>query len=225
HAPPHSSQPRRAVMAVNVRRGLEIPEPSDYSSCEDDDVIYFTDLQQPDNNLPESARVINKLLNNLVDSAWEVISEQEKIKRDEERAARQIPVLSATKEMKVCLTFISTSTLTCVKTWQDEGVELTSISLDDMGIARLFVHHMENIYLIKVINETVKDINQRNICAKFEVSRSGDFGAATSGCVWLDVYRFPQDVWIKELETKQVTHCSKISLCLSFTVHVFKEPL
>ncbi|XP_026070848.1 WD repeat-containing protein 93 isoform X2 [Carassius auratus] len=228
-------------MAVNVRRGLEIPEPSDYSSCEDDDVSYYTDLQQPDNNLPESARVINKLLNNLVDSAWEVISKQEKIKRGEE-AARQIPVLNATKEMKLPgrtnsivssddglylflghthgVSVISTSTLTCVRTWQDERVEITSIScaslgnathllftVDDMGIARLFVHHMENIYLIKVINET-EDINQRNICAKFEVSRSGDFGAAvmtSSGSVWLDVYRFPVDVWLKELETKQAT--------------------
>ncbi|KTG42613.1 hypothetical protein cypCar_00026400 [Cyprinus carpio] len=228
-------------MAVNVRRGLEIPEPSDYSSCEDDDVTYFTDLQRPDNNLPESARVISKLLNNLVDSAWEVISEQEKIKRDEE-PARQIPVLNATKEMKLPgrtnsivssddglylflghthgLSVISSSTLTCVRTWQDERVEITSIScaslgnathllftVDDMGIARLFVHHMENIHLIKVINET-EDINQRNICAKFEVSRSGDFGAAvmtSSGSVWLDVYRFPLDVWLKELETKQAT--------------------
>ncbi|XP_042616672.1 WD repeat-containing protein 93 isoform X1 [Cyprinus carpio] len=263
-------------MAVNVRRGLEIPEPSDYSSCEDDDVTYFTDLQRPDNNLPESARVISKLLNNLVDSAWEVISEQEKIKRDEE-PARQIPVLNATKEMKLPgrtnsivssddglylflghthgLSVISSSTLTCVRTWQDERVEITSIScaslgnathllftVDDMGIARLFVHHMENIHLIKVINET-EDINQRNICAKFEVSRSGDFGAAVmtckfpikiwkcnikpkiqltvsatdslmllwcivneaSGSVWLDVYRFPLDVWLKELETKQAT--------------------
>lgn len=87
-------------MAVNVRRGLEIPEPSDHSSCEDDDVTYFTDLQKPD-NLPESGRVINKLLNNLVDSTWEVISEQEKIKRDEQ-AARQILVLNATNEMKAC---------------------------------------------------------------------------------------------------------------------------
>uniref|UniRef100_A0A671L2S9 WD repeat domain 93 n=1 Tax=Sinocyclocheilus anshuiensis TaxID=1608454 RepID=A0A671L2S9_9TELE len=224
-------------MAENVRRGLEIPEPSDYSSCEDDDVTYFTDLQQPDDNLPEYARVVNKLLNNLVDSVWEVISEQEKIKRDEE-AARQIPVLNASKDMKlpgrtnsiVCsddglylflghthgLSVISTSTLTCVRTWQDERVELTSISctslgnathllctVDDMGIARLFLHHMENVYLIKVINET-EDINQRNICAKFEVSRSGDFGAAVM-TIWLDVYRFPQDVWLKELETKQVT--------------------
>ncbi|XP_073692591.1 WD repeat-containing protein 93 [Garra rufa] len=228
-------------MAGNVRRGLEIPEPSDYSSREDDEVTYFTDLQQPDNNLPESAKVINKLLNNLVDSTWEVISEQEKIKR-EEQAAKQIPVLSATKEMKlpgrtnsiVCsddglylflghthgLSVISTSTLTSVRTWQDERVELTSIScaslgnathllctVDDMGIARLLVHHMENIYLVKVINET-EDINQRNICAKFEVSRNGHFGAAvmtSSGSVWLEVYRFPQDVWLKELETKQAT--------------------
>ncbi|KAL1271000.1 hypothetical protein QQF64_030016 [Cirrhinus molitorella] len=229
----------RNKMAVNLRRGLEIPEPSDYSSCEDDDVTYFTDLQQLDNNLPESAKVINKLLNNLVESTWEVISEQEKIKRDEQ-AAKQIPVLNAAKEMKLPgrtnsiassdgglylflghshgLSVISTSTLTCVRMWQDERVELTNIScaslgnathllctVDDMGIARLFVHHIENIYLIKVINET-EDINQRNICAKFEVSRSGDFGAAvmtSSGSVWLDVYRFPRDVWLKELETKQ----------------------
>lgn len=28
-----------------------------------------------------------------------------------------------------------------------------------------------------------------------------------SGSVWLDVYRFPQDVWFKELETKQVMLC------------------
>ncbi|XP_067305784.1 WD repeat-containing protein 93 isoform X2 [Pseudorasbora parva] len=219
--------------------GLEIPDPSDYSSSEDDDNVtsYFT-------NLPKPARMIDKLLNNLVDSAWEVISEQEKIDKDAQEA-RQIPVLNATKEIMLpartnciaCsedglylflghahgLSVISTSTLTFVRTWQNERVELTSIScaslgnlthllctVDDMGIARLFVHHMENIYFIKIINET-EDINQRNICVKFEVSRRGDFGAAVmmcSGSVWLDVYRFPQDVWLKELEAKQATQSS-----------------
>lgn len=90
-------------MAVNVTPGLEIPEPSDYSSCEDDhDVTYFTDLHQPDNNLPEPARTIDKLLKNHVDSAWEVISKQEKIEKDAQ-SPRQFPVLNATKEMKVCL--------------------------------------------------------------------------------------------------------------------------
>jgi len=89
-------------MAVNLTPGLEIPEPSDYSSCEDDDdaVNYFTDLHQPDKNQPKPGREIDKLLNNLVDSAWEVISEQDKIDKNAQ-AARQIPVLNATKEMKV----------------------------------------------------------------------------------------------------------------------------
>lgn len=96
-------------MAVNVTPGLEIPEPSDYSSCEDDDdaLTYFTDLHQSDKNRPEPARMIDKLLNNLVDSAWEVISEQEKIDKDAQ-AAGQIPVLNATKEMKVLFYMYST---------------------------------------------------------------------------------------------------------------------
>ncbi|XP_052003428.1 WD repeat-containing protein 93 [Xyrauchen texanus] len=222
-------------MAVYVRKGLEIPEPSDCSSSEDDD--RFTDLYQPKN---QSVKMNNKMLNNLVDR--EDISEQDRIRRDA-HTTRKVPVLNPSKEIKfpartnciACsddgvylflghthgLSVITTSTLTCLRTWKDERVELTSISctslgncthllctVDDMGIARLFVHHVENIYLIKVINET-EDINQRHNCAKFEVSGGGDFGAAvmtSSGSVWLDVYRFPQDVWLKELETKQATH-------------------
>ncbi|XP_073715380.1 WD repeat-containing protein 93 isoform X2 [Misgurnus anguillicaudatus] len=229
-------------MAVYFRKGLEIPEPSDYSSSEDDDMTYFTDLYEHEHNLPESVRVINKILNSLVDRAWEDISKQDKI-REEAEATKKVPVLSPCKEYTipcrtnaiVCsddglylflghahgLSVISTSTLTCVTTWKDERVELTSIScaslencthllctVDDMGIARLFVHRTENIYFIKVLNET-DDINQRHICTKFEVSKSGDFGAAvmtSSGSVWLDVYRFPQELWLKELEIKQATH-------------------
>lgn len=124
-------------MAVNVGRGLEIPEPSDYSSSEDDDVTYFTDLQQPDNNLPESGRVINKLLNNLVDNAWELISEQDKIKRDEQ-AARQIPVLSATEEMKVCLT--------CTIIWPRH------IHVLCMHLSKMFNLHIINFFRLMVLS-------------------------------------------------------------------------
>ncbi|XP_065145196.1 WD repeat-containing protein 93 [Paramisgurnus dabryanus] len=229
-------------MAVYLRKGLEIPEPSDYSSSEDDDMTYFTDLYEHEHKLSESVRVINKILNSLVDRAWEDISKQDKI-REEAEATIKVPVLSPSKEYTlpgrtnaiVCsddglylflghahgLSVISTSTLTCVRTWTDERVELTSIScaslencthllctVDDMGIARLFVHRTENIYFIKVLNET-DDINQRHICTKFEVSKRGDFGAAvmtSSGSVWLDVYRFPKELWLKELEIKQTTH-------------------
>ncbi|XP_043099462.1 WD repeat-containing protein 93 isoform X2 [Puntigrus tetrazona] len=114
--------------------------------------------------------------------------------QEDKQAAKQIPVLSAIKEMKLAgrtnsiacsddglylflghvhgLSVISTSTLTCVRTWQDERVELTSISCASLG---------NGTHLLCSVDDMA------------------------SGSVWLDVYRFPQDVWIKELETKQAT--------------------
>lgn len=89
-------------MASYIRKGLEIPEPSDCSSSEDDDITYLTDLYQPEHQLPESVRVINKLLNSLVDGAWEVISKQDSIRKDAE-GMRKVPVLNPIKEVKVCL--------------------------------------------------------------------------------------------------------------------------
>ncbi|TRY97200.1 hypothetical protein DNTS_000488 [Danionella cerebrum] len=183
----------------------------------------------------------NQLLNNLSNRV-EVTTEP----KMSEHSSNRIPLVDSSAEIKLpgrvncieCsddalylfvghsrgLSVFSTSALTCVGTWQDERVEISSISsaflgnlaylfstVDDMGvvlrmcIARLFVQHLENIYLIKTINET-DDINQRSICAKLEIAKSGRFGAAVmraGGYVWLDVYCFPQDVWIKELENKQ----------------------
>ncbi|XP_034143384.1 WD repeat-containing protein 93 isoform X2 [Esox lucius] len=106
------------------------------------------------------------------------------------------------------------STSSTVVVWKEDQVEITSLhitclgetayllgALDDMGVARLFAYSSETIHLIKVINET-EDINQRSVCAKFELSRGGDYGAATiccNGSQCLEVYRFPKDVWLKEL--------------------------
>lgn len=88
-------------MALYMRKGFEIPEPSDCSSSEDDDITYLTDLYQAEHQLPESVRVINKLLDSLVDRAWEVISRQDDFRKDAQ-GMRKIPVLHPTKEMKAC---------------------------------------------------------------------------------------------------------------------------
>ncbi|XP_045564296.1 WD repeat-containing protein 93 isoform X2 [Salmo salar] len=108
----------------------------------------------------------------------------------------------------------SSSSPYCVPVWQEDQVEITSLhitclgemayllaSLDDMGVARLFAYYSETSHLIKVMNET-DDLNQRSVCVKFELSRGGDYGAATisyNGCQCLEVYRFPKDSWLKEL--------------------------
>ncbi|KAF7653285.1 hypothetical protein LDENG_00085190 [Lucifuga dentata] len=109
----------------------------------------------------------------------------------------------------------SASLLVCVAEWLQDRLEITSIqmtsmaetayllgTIDDMGVARVFAFHSESIHLLKVINVT-EDINQRNICLAFELSNRGDYGAASiscSGAVWLEVYRFPLETWLKELE-------------------------
>ncbi|CAK6967258.1 WD repeat-containing protein 93 isoform X2 [Scomber scombrus] len=49
----------------------------------------------------------------------------------------------------------------------------------------------------------MEDINQRSICLTFELSKGGNYGAASISCngaVWLDVYHFPTEAWRKELE-------------------------
>ncbi|XP_046898281.1 WD repeat-containing protein 93 [Hypomesus transpacificus] len=113
------------------------------------------------------------------------------------------------------LSVSSSPSLICVSAWLEDRVEITSLhiaclgemtyllgALDDMGVARLFAFQAESIHLIKVINET-EDFNQRNVCSNFELSKRGDFGSASMSCHgahWLEVYRFPKESWLKELE-------------------------
>ncbi|XP_029317475.1 WD repeat-containing protein 93 isoform X1 [Cottoperca gobio] len=110
------------------------------------------------------------------------------------------------------------SSLICAAEWLQEGLEITSIQMtrmaekvyllctvDDMGVARVFAYQCEGIHLLSVIN-TMENINKRRICLTFEVSEGGDYGAASISCnraVWLEVYHFPSEAWLKELEMAQ----------------------
>ncbi|XP_051236123.1 WD repeat-containing protein 93 isoform X5 [Dicentrarchus labrax] len=107
------------------------------------------------------------------------------------------------------------SSLSRVAEWLQDRLEITSIQItwiadmfyllgtvDDMGVARVFVYHCEGIHLLSAINN-MENINKRSICLTFELSEGGDYGAASvscSGALWLEVYHFPSESWLKELE-------------------------
>ncbi|XP_040894602.1 WD repeat-containing protein 93 [Toxotes jaculatrix] len=107
------------------------------------------------------------------------------------------------------------SSLICVAEWLEDRLEITSIqmtrmaetayllgTIDDMGTARVFAYHCDNIHPLSVVN-IMEDINKRSICLTFELSQGGHYGVASISCngaVWLEVYHFPTETWLKELE-------------------------
>ncbi|KAM9860574.1 WD repeat-containing protein 93 [Aulostomus maculatus] len=107
------------------------------------------------------------------------------------------------------------SPLVCVTEWLQDRLEITSLqmtnmtetayllgSIDDMGVARVFAFHAEALHLLSVIN-TMEDVNKRSICLTFELSKGGNYGAASISCnsvVWLEVYHLPLEAWLKELQ-------------------------
>ncbi|KAA8596038.1 WD repeat-containing protein 93 isoform X2 [Etheostoma spectabile] len=110
------------------------------------------------------------------------------------------------------------SSLICAAEWQQDTLEITYIQMtrmaerayllgtvDDMGVARVFAYHREAILLLSVIN-IMENINKRSICLTFELSEGGDCGAASISCnsiVWLEVYHFPTEAWLKELDKRE----------------------
>ncbi|XP_049904832.1 WD repeat-containing protein 93 isoform X1 [Epinephelus moara] len=108
------------------------------------------------------------------------------------------------------------SSLICAAEWLQDTLEITSVQMtrmaetayllgtvDDMGVARVFAYHCQSIYLLNVIN-IMEDVNKRSICLAFELSEGGEYGAASISCnsaACLEVYHFPSEAWLKELET------------------------
>ncbi|XP_061591169.1 WD repeat-containing protein 93 [Cololabis saira] len=106
------------------------------------------------------------------------------------------------------------SSLTRAAEWLQDGLEVNFIqttrmleltyllgTVDDMGVARLFLHHSDGIHLLSVINP-MEDINKRRICLTLDLSEGGHYGAASFSCngdVWLEVYQFPSVAWLEEL--------------------------
>ncbi|KAM6980558.1 WD repeat-containing protein 93 [Aplochiton taeniatus] len=228
-------------MSVYIRKGLaHIPGPSDSDQSEDDEDSFLKDPDQLQDQLPQPFRMIDKVLNRILDMAWDIIRESESERESAEKAEQSnktVPVLQLEGKFKlpertnclVCsddgryifmghsqgLSVCTTCSLVCVSAWLEDRLEITSIhitglgetaylvgTIDDMGVARLYTFHTDIINLLKVFNEA-EDLNQRSLCMKFELSKGGDFGALSISCngaQCLEVYRFPKELWLKELK-------------------------
>ncbi|KAM7151915.1 WD repeat-containing protein 93 [Macrochelys suwanniensis] len=79
------------------------------------------------------------------------------------------------------------------------------VTVDEMGLARLFYFYKDSLLLIRVLNE-VEEISKRNTCVKAELSQGGDYaGILLQGNTeaWLEIYRLPKDSWLKETDHAQ----------------------
>ncbi|KAJ0002039.1 hypothetical protein NQD34_001835, partial [Periophthalmus magnuspinnatus] len=106
------------------------------------------------------------------------------------------------------------SSFRCAAEWSQDRTEITSIqmtkvaeetyllgTIDDMGVARILIFWSEMINLLSIIN-TMENINNRSICISLQLSRGGDYGIASLSCngaVWLEVFYFPTESWLREL--------------------------
>ncbi|XP_029933777.1 WD repeat-containing protein 93 isoform X2 [Myripristis murdjan] len=240
HSPPCPTETKTNLglrMPVHTRKDpMDIPEPSDHYMCEEDDDSFLVDPELLRDRLPQPFRMIDKVLDRLLDMAWDTILKRETARMAEETkkkppvvelsAATQLPkstnCLACSEDGRYIsmghsqgLSVSCASSFICVATWLEDRLEITSIQMssvggnayllgtvDDMGVARVFAYHAENIHLLRVINDT-EDISQRSICMTFELSKGGDYGAASISCggaLWLEVYRFPLEAWLKDLE-------------------------
>ncbi|XP_047220025.1 WD repeat-containing protein 93 isoform X1 [Girardinichthys multiradiatus] len=108
------------------------------------------------------------------------------------------------------------SSFTRVAKWLQPQLEITFIqmtrmaemtyllgTIDDMGVSRVFGLHSDVIHLLSVINTMQEDINVRSIFVTFDLHESGHYGAASVSCngaVWLEIYQFPVEAWLREVE-------------------------
>lgn len=102
--------------------------------------------------------------------------------------------------------------------WHEEKVQITNIqccaigseyhlitTLDDMGVARIYLWAYDNIFLVKALNENAPESTSKILCQKCEAAAQGDYIAAlfentTSKEIWLEVHKLPLESWLSELE-------------------------
>ncbi|XP_051776241.1 WD repeat-containing protein 93 [Erpetoichthys calabaricus] len=142
-------------MPVYIRKSpMGIPPPSDKAGSSDEENSFLKDPDQLQDQLPQPFRMIDKVLNSLIDSAWEIIQYNEAIKI-EEQSKKKIPNFESTGEMQLsrkvtCLAFsedgnyifagfsngigvFCSQSNSIISVWEEEGTEITSFYVTSLG--------------------------------------------------------------------------------------------
>ncbi|KAM9183493.1 WD repeat-containing protein 93 [Dugong dugon] len=230
------SQTQKVKRPIYTRKGpLEVPSPSekDWSKADEED-YGFNDLGQEQDSLPQPYRMINKLVNLLVDRSWEIIKERE-ASREAELSQIQPTIYSPLVEIKLstmpnCIAisqdymFIGGArgfsiyhlyNAKRICAWEKLKVDVTSIWATDLG-SEILIATVDEMGIIRLfyfhkevlfLIKTINeadDANKQTTCVKMEVSHGGDFAAF--------LLQGSGDVWLdvyklpKESWLKEVEH-------------------
>ncbi|ESP05506.1 hypothetical protein LOTGIDRAFT_228061 [Lottia gigantea] len=229
-------------MPVYLRKNISFSPPSLENITDidiEDDFTADPDLLR--DKLPQPYRLINKIIDNVVEKAWTYISKVEEKKFKELNRVRPPSYdcsvkLNLEKEYNATglsdsvdgrYVFFGTSNgiivldalqQSIVTVWEEEKVDVVHIkchligvqtyllvTIDELGVAKLFIFQADHIFLLKVLNEQESATN-KIITSKCEASAEGDYVGIflenpSKNETWLEVYRLPRDTWLREMET------------------------
>ncbi|XP_030233861.1 WD repeat-containing protein 93 isoform X1 [Gadus morhua] len=166
---------------------MAIPEPSEQDWGEKDSESFLTDPEELWDRLPQPYRMIDKVLDILLGTAWESI-----LKRETARSASQKKhpnlMLSADTELPECTSCLACSgdgrylavghsqgvsvscavSLACVSSWLEDGLDITAIRMTGVGQEAYLISTVDDMGVARVFALSAEKIYLLKIVNKTE---------------------------------------------------------
>ncbi|XP_070543569.1 WD repeat-containing protein 93-like isoform X2 [Ptychodera flava] len=159
-------------MPVYVRKNLLSITPPSLSELISDDDDFLTDPEQLHDQLPQPFRMIDKILNLLIDDAWETVSNREATRLEEKSRVRP-PRYECAVQMQDfgtanCMTdskdgryifigmpngvvVIDAATQSKVTVWEEEGVDITSINVSLVSVQMYLLSTVDDMGVARLL--------------------------------------------------------------------------
>nr|XP_048290843.1 WD repeat-containing protein 93 isoform X1 [Myodes glareolus] len=229
------SQAQKHRLSVFAKGPLEIPSPTEADWPKDDEKDFvFRDMDQELDSLPQPYRMINKLVNQLFDHAWEIIEKKETV-REIKKNRIQSTVYPPVTEIQLSKTpggmaisqdylfvggvkgfsIYNLHNFKRMYVWEKFKVDVVSIWATDLGNEVLIVpvdeigivrlfYLYKDSLLLIKVINEMDDVSKQSSCVKIELSQTGDYAAF--------LFQGAGDVWLevyklpKETWIKEVEH-------------------